>query len=261
MAREINPAFVNGSEWRGSDLSTLYRRAQYEAQHPGDRENGLYWVKNAKLMEIFEITADEERQLQTIISPDEKRRRNREHNVKEPGRTGALWRIHYSVRLPSLTCDFFKLTTTEGRGTGESLAQFPMEDNDYVLADCGYSTALGIQHVVSSGAQVTVRVNTGSLPLQTSGGPSFDLLAALTSLKRAGTIQSWPVVVVGEGVAVPGRVCAIRKTQEAIKIAHARLRKEAARKGKRVQARTLVFAKYVIVFTTWRNGLHSRGSS
>ena len=171
--------------------------------------------------------------------------------VKEPGRTGALWRIHYSVRLPSLTCDFFKLTTTEGRGTGESLAQFPIEDNDYVLADRGYSTALGIHHVVSSGAQVTVRVNTGSLPLQTSGGPSFDLLAALTSLKRAGTIQSWPVVVVGEDVAVPGRVCAIRKTQEAIKIAHARLRKEAARKGKQVQARTLTFAKYVIVFTTW----------
>ena len=28
--------------------------------------------------------------------------------VKEPGRSGSLWRIHYSVRLPSLTCDFFK---------------------------------------------------------------------------------------------------------------------------------------------------------
>ena len=32
---------------------------------------------------------------------------------------------------------------------------------------------------------------------------------------------------------------------------HARLRKEAARKGKQVQARTLVFANYVMVFTTW----------
>ena len=171
--------------------------------------------------------------------------------VKEPGKTGALWRIHYSVRLPSLTCDFFKLTATKGQGVGESLAQFPIAVGDYVLADRGYSTALGIHHGVSSGAQVTVRLNTGALPLQLPSGLPFDLLTALASLKRGGTLRSWPVVAVGEGVAVPGRLCAIRKTQEAIKIAHARLRKEAARKGKQVQARTLVFANYVMVFTTW----------
>ena len=26
--------------------------------------------------------------------------------VGEPGRTGSLWRLHYSIRLPSPTCDF-----------------------------------------------------------------------------------------------------------------------------------------------------------
>ena len=40
--------------------------------------------------------------------------------VKEPGKTGSLWRLHYSVRLPSLACDHFKLTETTGPGTGES---------------------------------------------------------------------------------------------------------------------------------------------
>ncbi len=46
--------------------------------------------------------------------------------VREPGRTGSVWRLHYSVNLPSLGCDFFKLTATEGRGTGESFKQFPI---------------------------------------------------------------------------------------------------------------------------------------
>ncbi len=46
--------------------------------------------------------------------------------VKEPGKTGALWRIHWSVCLPSLACDFFRLTPTEGPGSGESLVQFPI---------------------------------------------------------------------------------------------------------------------------------------
>jgi len=50
---------------------------------------------------------------------------------------------------------------------------------------------------------------------------------------------------------VPGRVCAIRKTEEAIRIAHDKIRKEAARKGKQVQPQTLKFARYVIVFTTF----------
>ena len=70
--------------------------------------------------------------------------------------------------LPSLTCDFFKLTGTEGPGgpgTGESLAQFPIRAGDHVLADRGYSTARGIRHVVDAGVRLIVRVNTGSLPL------------------------------------------------------------------------------------------------
>jgi len=118
--------------------------------------------------------------------------------VQEPGKTGAPWRIHYSVRLPSLVCDFFKLTETAGRGTGESLAQFPVQAGEYVLADRGYSTTLGIHHVVSAGGQVTVRVNTGALVLQTAQGAPFDLLAALTALRRAGIVESWSTQAVGQ---------------------------------------------------------------
>ena len=90
--------------------------------------------------------------------------------VKEPGPSGSLWRLHYSVGLPSLACDFFKLTGTEGPGTGESLAQFPIRAGDHVLADRGYSTARGIRHVVDAGGRLIVRVNTGSLPLCTTAG-------------------------------------------------------------------------------------------
>ena len=63
--------------------------------------------------------------------------------VKEPGKTGSLWRVHYSVCLPSLACDFFKLTETQGAGTGESFVHFPIRAGDYLLADRGYSTTAG----------------------------------------------------------------------------------------------------------------------
>ncbi len=58
-------------------------------------------------------------------------------------------------------------------------------------------------------------------------------------------------MTVGNGITVPGRVCAIRKTPEAIQIAQRKLRKEAIRKDKRVRPRTLEFVRYVIVFTTF----------
>ena len=172
--------------------------------------------------------------------------------VQEPGRTGSLWRLHYSVSLPSLGCDYFKLTAAQGAGSGESLRQFPIRAGDYVLADRGYSTAAGIQHVAAAGGHVTVRVNTGSLVLETAGGRPFDLLASVESLRQPGPVGVWPTRAAARtGPPVPGRICALRKTGEAIAVAHGNLRRKASRQGRQLQPETLRFACYVIVFTTY----------
>ena len=97
--------------------------------------------------------------------------------VKEPGKSGSLWRLHYAVRLPSLSCDFFKVTGTEGSGSGESLTHFPVREGDLVLADRGYSLAPGIVQVAAAGGYVTVRVNTRALVLATPMGEPLELLA------------------------------------------------------------------------------------
>ena len=167
--------------------------------------------------------------------------------VKEPGRSGSLWRIHYSVRLPALACDFFRLTETQGPGTGETLRQFPIRRGDSLLADRGYSTANGIGHVAQAGGRVTVRVNTGSISFRTEGGRRFDLLERVGEVSKTGDVRAWPVQVASpQGLLVPGRVCALRKTEEATEIAQEGIRKQA----RKVRPETLEFAKFVIVFTT-----------
>ena len=172
--------------------------------------------------------------------------------VKEPGATGSLWRIHYSVSLPSLTCDFFKLTETTGAGTGESFKQFPIPPNDYILADRGYSTANGIHYVHQKSAYVTVRVNTASLPLKTPTGESFDLLKMLRQLNTTQSIGSWPVKVSGDNSKdVYGRICAIRKSEEAIALARKKLKRNASKHGTQLQPQTMEYAEYVILFTTF----------
>jgi hypothetical protein len=119
-------------------------------------------------------------------------------NVKEPGKTGSLWRIHYSVQLPSLTCDFFKLTTTKGKGSGESFFQYSIKKDDYIIADRGYSTASGIHHVVSKKAYVMVRVNTQSLPILNLKYQRFPLLKNVQAVEKAGTIRSLSIAAIIE---------------------------------------------------------------
>lgn len=173
-------------------------------------------------------------------------------NVKEPGRTGSLWRIHYSMQLPSLTCDFFKVTSTKGRGTGESFFQYSIKKNDYIIADRGYSTASGIHHVASKKAYVMVRVNTSSLPLLDLNKSPFPLLENVQNIQKAGAIRSWKVLISGrENKFVPGRVCVVRKSNEAIKIAHEKILKDARKKSRKTKPETFEFAKYVIIFTNY----------
>lgn len=163
--------------------------------------------------------------------------------MKEPGRTGSLWRVHYSLRLPSLTCDFFKLTRTKGEGTGESLTRFPIAAGDRVLADRGYSTVGGIPHLTDTGGQVTVRVNSGGLQLEGMDGESLDLVESMQPLRCPGVIGSLEAWVrAGEEVTVPGRICALRKTEEATRIAVRKARRDASSKGYEVKPSTLELA-------------------
>jgi hypothetical protein len=85
--------------------------------------------------------------------------------VKELGPTGSTWRIHYALRWPELTCDFFQVTATQGAGTGESLTPFPVQPGEHLLADRGYSNYASARHVTEKGAWLTVRLNPQSVRL------------------------------------------------------------------------------------------------
>ncbi len=135
------------------------------------------------------------------------------------------------MNLPSLGCDYCKLTSTKGNGTAESFKQFPIRAGDHILADRGYATAYGIQHVARANGYLTVRVNTGALRYLTELDKPFDLLAAVESLERIGAVGVWTAKVQADPP-VPGRLCVLRKTEEAAKKARHTIYKTASRKGK-----------------------------
>jgi len=126
--------------------------------------------------------------------------------VKEPGRSGSLWRIHYSVRIPSLVCDHFELTATKGAGTGEKLERFAGNPGDLVLADRGFCKPGGIAALDGHGAAVIVRLNTSSLPLFRQDHSRFALAEQIATLTETGKQGEWPVLDPGRQRAHCGEV-------------------------------------------------------
>lgn len=166
--------------------------------------------------------------------------------VREPGKTGSQWRIVYGIRLPDLRCDYFELTASSGRGTGETLTRVPVMPDDLILADAGYCSMAGIQSVARRGAAVVVRINPQNFPAQDGRGRSFGLLQHLQTLSTAGATAAWKVRL----GTCEGRVCAIRKSETAIEQAHRRIHRKASKKQSETQPETWEYAKYVAVFTT-----------
>jgi hypothetical protein len=169
--------------------------------------------------------------------------------VREPGPTGSQWRIHYSLRLPTLECDSFELTPTRGQGSAERFGHFVFRPGELVLADAGYCHPAGIGAVIEQQADVCVRLNPHALPLFDPHGEVFSISAALADLRYAGHMAEWPVRIHLGPRWMTGRVCAIRKGRAGIERARRRLR-EKQQNGKSVGRQTWQYAEYVLVFTT-----------
>src|ERR1700756_3141287 len=100
--------------------------------------------------------------------------------VSKPGSVGTDWRLHFSVNLENLQCDFFEVTDFSG---GETFQRIPVATGDLVLGDRCYGTPPGVAYVAELGGHVLVRVNHRTLPLFDRDGERFRLVDELRSTR------------------------------------------------------------------------------
>lgn len=176
-------------------------------------------------------------------------------DIEEPGPTGTDWRLHYSLRLPQLSCDFLELTDVHG---GETLKRLPVARGDIVLCDRGYSHREGVVRVLEAGADVVVRLNTGAFPLTDAQNHTLDLVKLVTPLKVE-QLGEWPVWFEHAGQRHRLRLCVLRKSQVATQRAQRRAEESAREKGQQVRPETLRLAAFVLVLTSlpasWKTAL------
>ena len=170
--------------------------------------------------------------------------------ICETGKTGSLWRVHWSVNLASMRCEFFELTDVHG---GEKFARFPIGKEDLVLGDRGYCNPAGIDFVRTAGGHVLVRMNPSSLPTyERKDGPKIKVLGKVRGM-AVGEIRSWPAWVKGpEGRWHRGRVVAVRRSRAAAMRELRKQRRSAKSHERHFGKCARAMAGYVLVWTSLR---------
>lgn len=168
-------------------------------------------------------------------------------NIQETGTTGTDWRVHYSLRLPEMCCDFFELTDIH---SAESLRRLPVQSGDLVLVDRGYNDRKAVGQVLAHGGDVIMRFNSGAFPLLDASGNPFDPLPKLRPL-RIGQTREWKVkFLLADGREIAARLCAVRKSPAQARRARARAQRKAVCDSAKIRPATLEYAHFVVVLTT-----------
>lgn len=167
-------------------------------------------------------------------------------HVRVSGSSGTDWRLHYVLRLPTLTCDFAEVTDSSG---GETYRRVPVEPGDIILGDRGYCHREGVAHVLDHGGDVVVRLNANSFPLLDKDDRRVELLGALRSMEGH-VPKEWAVRFRANDREYAARLCAVRKSASAAQLSKERLLRAARKKGKTVQEQTLELAEYIFVLAT-----------
>jgi hypothetical protein len=168
--------------------------------------------------------------------------------VQGPASKGTEWRVHYTLDLRTLNCDWHEVTDAGG---GEHLSRTPVQAGDVLLGDRNFLHARAIRRVVDAGGHVVIRLRWNHPPMvsECHGETVFQALPHARRL-RVGKVGDWPVVLLaGDDEPLSGRVVAIRLPRPVGERSERRLLREAGRKN-RLDRRSLQAAHFIMVFTT-----------
>jgi hypothetical protein len=171
-------------------------------------------------------------------------------SICEPGADRTTWRLHVGYDLATGQVDQLELTDVHG---AENLQRLTYTSGDVVLADRYYARPRDLRPVIEAGADFIVRTGWNSLRLLQANGEPLDLFAALAAQEeQEGELQ----VRVHEGTTESPsdplilRLVVRRKDPEQAEAEQKRLLKDAKKRGKQPDPRSIEAAKYILLLTS-----------
>jgi len=166
-------------------------------------------------------------------------------DVVEKGRSRRTYRLHYMLDVFKMASEQCKITE---QSVGETLVNFEMKPDMVVIADRMYSNVKGMAHCLNAGADFILRMRKNSFKTCDSNGKTLNLLDIFKQLKTGEHADLLTFAVSKNGVRVPVRICAKRKTPEQVEKTMKKL-KYRERKG-RISNEAKLFNEYFVVVTS-----------
>lgn len=167
-------------------------------------------------------------------------------DVSEKGRSGRIYRLHYALDIFEMVSIEHKITTNK---TGESLLNFNPQPGYIMVADRCYATIKGIAHCCEHGAEYIIRLRKNSFTVRDESNEKVDLVNMLANLAEGEYLDYSAFATNSEGEKMPVRICAKRKTTEAIVQTGKKLRRQESKRQIKISDEAKVFNEYIIVVT------------
>jgi len=170
-------------------------------------------------------------------------------SICQPGADRTTWRLHVGYDLATSQVDQLELTDVHG---AENLQRLTYRPGEIVLGDRYYARPRDLRPVIEAGADFIVRTGWNSLRLLQPNGEPFDLFATLAAqATQEGEVQ----VRVHEGITEAKkplilRLVIRRKDPEQAAAERERLLKDARKRGKQRDSRSLEAAGYILLLTS-----------
>jgi len=171
-------------------------------------------------------------------------------SICQPGADRTTWRLHVGYDLATGQVD--QLELTDGKGA-ENLRRLTYRPGDIVLGDRYYARPRDLRPVIDAGADFIVRTGWNSLRLLQADGEPFDLFATIAAQTEQ---ESEVQVRIHEGMTQTPpeplllRLVIRRKDPQQAKAEQKRLLKDAKKRGKQPDPRSLEAAKYILLLTS-----------
>jgi len=172
-------------------------------------------------------------------------------SICQPGADRTTWRLHVGYDLATGQVDQLELTDVHG---AENLQRLSYRPGDIVLGDRYYARPRDLRPVIEAGADFIVRTGWNSLRLLQADGEPFDLFASLAAQTEQ---ESEVQVRIHEGMTgapqaepLMLRLVIRRKDPEQVDAEQKRLLKDAKKRGRQPDPRSLEAAKYILLLTS-----------
>lgn len=167
-------------------------------------------------------------------------------DVTEKGRSGRTYRLHFALDVFRMISLEHNITTNK---VGEGLCNFKLQPGYLVVADRGYTNIKGIEHCRKSGAEYIMRLRKNSFTVRNDQGEKIDLLELFRKLKPEQCADFAAFATNLDGDKIPIRICAKRKTEEAILLTQKKTRRKESKRQFTVSEETKNFNEYIVLVT------------